>query len=125
MVERVAVLLGTVQFRLKLKVNLPESAALADAENVARSTLADGPVRKWTLVDELGDGHPVQLAVNDSSKLAYKASRPRCVGTSSRNSFGRTRISSGAVSSHRSARALRPRSVEAEPPLRLGILEDE
>jgi hypothetical protein len=39
MVER-AVLLGTVQFRLKLKVNLPESATLADAENVARSTLA-------------------------------------------------------------------------------------
>ena len=26
MVERVAVLLGTVQFRLKLKVNLPEEA---------------------------------------------------------------------------------------------------
>ncbi len=50
MVERVAVLLGTVQFRLKLKVNLPESATLADAENVARSTLADGPVRKWALV---------------------------------------------------------------------------
>ena len=32
MVERVAVLLGTVQFRLKLKVSLPESATLADAQ---------------------------------------------------------------------------------------------
>jgi hypothetical protein len=53
MVERVAVLLGTVQFRLKLKVSLPESATLADAENVARSTLAGGPARKWTLVDRI------------------------------------------------------------------------
>jgi hypothetical protein len=54
MVERVAVLLGTVQFRLKLKVNLPGSATLADAEYAARATLVDDPVRKWTLVDELG-----------------------------------------------------------------------
>jgi hypothetical protein len=73
MVERVAVLLGTVQFRLKLKVNLPESATLADAENVALSTLADGPVRKWTLVEELGDGHPVQLAVNDFLEISLQS----------------------------------------------------
>jgi hypothetical protein len=98
MVERVAVLLGTVQFRLKLKVNLPDRATLAEAEDVARSTLADGPVRKWTLVDELGCGHPVQLAVNDFLEKAYKASRPRWVGTSSPNSFGRTSTSSGAGS---------------------------
>jgi hypothetical protein len=65
MVERVAVLLGTVQFRLKVKVNVPERATLADAEKAARATLADDPVRKWTLVDELGVGHPVQLALND------------------------------------------------------------
>lgn len=45
---------GTVQFRLKIKVNVPECATLADAEKAAQATLADGPVRKWTLVDELG-----------------------------------------------------------------------
>ena len=73
MVERVAVLLDTVQFRLKLKVSLPESATLADAENVARSTLADGPARKWTLVDELGGGHPVQLAANDFLKVSLQS----------------------------------------------------
>ena len=73
MVERVAVLLGTVQFRLKLKVNLPDRATLAEAEDVARSTLADGPVRKWTLVDELGCGHPVQLAVNDFLEISLQS----------------------------------------------------
>jgi hypothetical protein len=31
-VERVAVLLGTVQFRLQVKVNVPERATLVDAE---------------------------------------------------------------------------------------------
>jgi hypothetical protein len=73
MVERVAVLLGTVQFRLKLKVSLPESATLADAENAARSTLADGPARKWTLVDEFGGGHPVQLAANDFLEIGLQS----------------------------------------------------
>ena len=67
MVERVVVLLGTMQFRLK--VNVPESATLVDAEKAARATLADEPVRNWTLVDELGGGHPVQLAVNDFSEI--------------------------------------------------------
>jgi hypothetical protein len=65
MVERVAVLLGTAQFRLKAKVNVPESATLADAEKAASSMFVDNPVRNWTLVDELGVGHPVQLAIND------------------------------------------------------------
>jgi hypothetical protein len=65
MVERVAVLLGTVQFRLKVKVNVPDRATLADAEQAAQARLADDPVRKWTLVDELGVGHPVQLALDD------------------------------------------------------------
>jgi hypothetical protein len=73
MVERVAVLLGTVQFRLKVKVNVPESATLADAEKAARSTLADDPVRKWTLVDELGVGHPVQLALNDFLEVSLES----------------------------------------------------
>jgi hypothetical protein len=36
MVERVAVLLGTVQFRLKVKVDVPESATLADARGNGR-----------------------------------------------------------------------------------------
>jgi hypothetical protein len=53
MVERVVVLLGTVQFRLKIKVNVPESATLADTEKAARSTLAGDAVKNWTLVDEL------------------------------------------------------------------------
>ena len=73
MVERVAVLLGTVQFRLRLKVDLPEGATLADAEGIARSTIADGPIRKWTLVDELGRGHPVQLAVNDFLEFSLQS----------------------------------------------------
>ena len=73
MVERVAVLLGTVQFRLKLKVNVSESATLADAEKAARATLAQDPVRKWTLVDELGAGHPVQLAVNDFLEISLQS----------------------------------------------------
>jgi hypothetical protein len=73
MVERAAVLLGTVQFRLKVKVDVPESATLADAERAAQATLADDPVRKWTLVDELGVGHPVQLAVNDFLEISLQS----------------------------------------------------
>jgi hypothetical protein len=73
MLERVAVLLGTVQFRLKVKVNIPESATLADAEKAARSTLADDPVRNWTLVDELGVGHPVQLALDDFLEVSLQS----------------------------------------------------
>jgi hypothetical protein len=69
MVERVAVLLGTVQFRLRLKVNVSESATL----KAARATLAQDPVRKWTLVDELGAGHPVQLAVNDFLEISLQS----------------------------------------------------
>jgi hypothetical protein len=69
MVERVVVLLGTVQFRLKIKVNVPESATLADTEKAARSTLAGDAVKNWTLVDELGGGHPVPLAVSDFREI--------------------------------------------------------
>ena len=97
MVERVAVLLDTVQFRLKLKVSLPESATLADAENVARSTLADGPARKWTLVDEFGGGHPVQLAANDFLEISLQ-SVETSVSDDEQASFGIRRISSGALS---------------------------
>jgi hypothetical protein len=80
MVERAAVLLGTVQFRLKVKVNIPDSATLADAEKAALSTLADDPVRKWTLVDELGVGHPVQLALDDFLEVSLQ-SVETCVPT--------------------------------------------
>ena len=40
MVERVVVLLGTVQFRLKVKADVSESATLANAEKAAQATLA-------------------------------------------------------------------------------------
>jgi hypothetical protein len=72
MAERVAVLLGTVQFRLEVKINVPESVTLADAEKAARSTLVDEPVRNWTLVDELGAGHPVQLAISDFLEVSLQ-----------------------------------------------------
>jgi hypothetical protein len=65
MVERVAVLLGTVQFRLKVKGNVPKSTTLVDAEKAAWAMLRQHPVRSWTLVDELGVGHSVQLSIND------------------------------------------------------------
>ena len=57
----------------KVKVNVPESATLADAEKAARSTLVDDPVRQWTLVDELGGGHPVQLATNDFLEISLQS----------------------------------------------------
>jgi hypothetical protein len=65
MVERVAVLLGTVQFRLKVKGNVPESTTLVDAGKAAWAMLRQHPVRSWTLVDELGVVHSVQLSIND------------------------------------------------------------
>jgi hypothetical protein len=73
MVERVVVLLGTVQFRLKVTVDVPESAPLGDAHKAARLALADDPVRNWTLVDELGGGHPVQLADNDFREISLQS----------------------------------------------------
>jgi hypothetical protein len=73
MVERVAVLLGTVQFRLKVKLNLPESATLVDAEKATWATLREDPIRKWTLVDELGVGHPVKLAINDFLEVSLQS----------------------------------------------------
>jgi len=65
MIERVAVLLGTVQYRLKVKVVVPEKATLQDAEKAAWAKIADAPVSNWTLVDELGVGHVVPLSLND------------------------------------------------------------
>ncbi len=67
-----AVLLGTVQFRLKVKVNVPESATLADAEKAAWSTLVDDPIRNWTRVDELGVGHRVPLTINDFLEVSLE-----------------------------------------------------
>ena len=43
MVERVAVLLGIAQFGLKVRVDVPERATLADAEKAARSVFVDNP----------------------------------------------------------------------------------
>jgi hypothetical protein len=73
MVERVAVLLGTVQVRLRIKINVPEGATLADAENAARSTIVDDPIRNWTLMDELGVGPPVQLALRDFLEISLQS----------------------------------------------------
>ncbi len=72
MVERVAVLLGTAQFRLQIKIDVPEAATLAEAEKAARSLFVDNPVRNWTLVDELGVGHPVQLAIDDFVEISLQ-----------------------------------------------------
>jgi hypothetical protein len=67
----VAVLLGTAQFCLKVKIDVPDGATVADVETAARSTLVDD-VRNWTLVDELGVGHPVQLAIDDFLEVSLQ-----------------------------------------------------
>jgi hypothetical protein len=54
MTECVAVLLGTVQFHLKVNVVVPENATLKDAEEAALAAIEDDPIKNWTLVDELG-----------------------------------------------------------------------
>ena len=72
MIERVAVLLGTVQFRLKVNVIVPEKATLNDAERAAWATIGDDPIKDWTLVDELGVGHSVQLAINDFLQIGLE-----------------------------------------------------
>jgi hypothetical protein len=72
MTARVAVLLGTAQFRLKVKIDIPEGATIAEVENAVRSTIVDDPVQ-WTLVDELGVGHPVQLALNDFLEVSLES----------------------------------------------------
>ena len=48
-----------------LKVKGNESTTLVDAEKAAWAMLRQHPVRSWTLVDELGVGHSVQLSIND------------------------------------------------------------
>ena len=67
MAECVAVLLGTVQFRLKVKVVVPENATLKDAEKAALTA-----IKNWTLVDEFGGAHSVQLAVNDFLEIGLQ-----------------------------------------------------
>jgi hypothetical protein len=59
MVERVAVLLGTVQFRLAIRIIVPENATIDDAEKAAWATIGNYPIKDWTLVDELGVGAPL------------------------------------------------------------------
>jgi hypothetical protein len=72
MTECVAVLLGTVQFRLKVKVVVPENATVKDAEDAALAAIEDDPIRNWTLIDELGRGHSVQLGVNDFLEIGLQ-----------------------------------------------------
>jgi hypothetical protein len=76
----------------KVKVNVPESATLADAEKAAQATLADDPVRKWKWVDELGVGHPVQLAVDDFLQGSLQSVGTYIPQRRSRKSFGRRRL---------------------------------
>jgi hypothetical protein len=52
MTECVAVLLGTVQFHLKVKVVVPENATLRDTEEAALAAIEDDPIKNWTLVEE-------------------------------------------------------------------------
>ena len=72
MVERVAVLLGTVQFRLAVRITVPDNATLDDAEKAAWATIGNYPIKDWTLVDELGVGHPVPLSLNDFVEVALQ-----------------------------------------------------
>jgi hypothetical protein len=47
---RVAVLLGTVQFHLKVNVVVPENATLKDAEKAALAAIEGDPIRiaRWS-----------------------------------------------------------------------------
>jgi hypothetical protein len=92
MIERVAVLLGTVQYRLKVKVVVPEKATLQDAEKAAWTKIADAPVSNWTLVDELGVAMLCRSHSTTFWKSVCRASRHPCPMTSGRKSFGRRRI---------------------------------
>jgi hypothetical protein len=65
MVARVAVLLGTVQFSLRVKVIASKNATPEGIESAAWAAIADDRVTYWTLVDELGVGHPVPLSRSD------------------------------------------------------------
>ena len=65
MIERVAVLLGTVQFRLNVKVMVSENATLEDAEKAAWATIGHDSFRCWTLLDDLGLGPSMPLSIND------------------------------------------------------------
>ena len=74
MVERVAVLLGTVQFRLAIRIIVPENATIDDAEKAAWATIGDYPIKDWTLVDELGVGHPCPSHLTTLSRWPCNAS---------------------------------------------------
>jgi hypothetical protein len=72
MKECVAVLLGTVQFRLNVKVMLPENATLDDAEKAAWAIIGNDPFRSWTLLDDLGLGPSMPLSINDFLEIALQ-----------------------------------------------------
>ncbi len=72
MKERVAVLFGTVQFRLNVKVMLPENATLEDAEKAAWATIGNDPFRSWTLLDDLGLGPSMPLSINDFLEVGLR-----------------------------------------------------
>jgi hypothetical protein len=50
MVERVAVLLGTVQFRLAIRIIVPENATIDDAEKAAWATIGNYPLNDFVEV---------------------------------------------------------------------------
>jgi hypothetical protein len=89
--ERVAVLLGTVQFRLNVKVMLPENATLEDAEKAAWATIGNDPFRSWTLLDDLGLGPSMPSQSMTFLKWAYGVSRRPSPMASNGRSSGRRR----------------------------------
>jgi hypothetical protein len=72
MVERIAVLLGTVQFRLTIKVIVPENATPEEVEKATLAMIADAPTENWTLVDDLGLGPSMPLSLNDFLEVALQ-----------------------------------------------------
>jgi hypothetical protein len=65
MAERAAVLLGAVQFGLRIKVIVHDNATPEGIEKAAWAMIADDPVRYWTLFNDLASGRSVALSRND------------------------------------------------------------
>ena len=86
------------------QINLPESATLADADNVARATLVDEPVREWTLVDDLGGGPPASR--NRRQRIVREMGQPFVAQNPTTK---RTRFSSVGITD--CVQSLRTRSV--------------